>query len=981
MSQRPPRTSYGYLAPAGAKVNGWECNNEGCGTGDRPVPRSWPALCPNCKRPVDPSFEEPWAHRAKGVQLRYQQRDPASWGTFPSRMLLVWNYKDALLRQDSAAMETAMAAYRDVKLQESGGDLWLAWEFVTLALGVGDLDFATLEVLDQYRFIRTDDVEDDSTQRTDVRTFVSLCAKVLKAKASVGHQNEAAVDAAMRDVARRAETAMNPNHAKDFQDVGEVRAFKRSHDAIVRNRRSLAAIHEELPPFGQPVRETSRYPQPSLDAVADLGSDPKSTTASADFAAAAAHAQADVVPLDRLIQRLEQTGSMPGLMHLLCARRRLVADDPRAALRELDLALKARDPFTRQWLQPQIHATKGLLLARINRSGLNAGIDSCREGRRTGLRWWRRVTAADPGLARLLLWRASQSTDRDAKQTDIHSALKLANRRCRPWHAHGVGDLLLRQEAIAAAEALSERDRTRERHLAWIRLTHGPWSTSDRARVAAAWAEWALDIWSKEYVAEAYRQLVTLVAQDSATRYTAVAKQRVLAAAQEYAEEAGYWLARSERYREAVLALETGRAVGLTEALGQGSLAVAGADPLIPSFGYADITAETSEGAIVYIAAAKAGGYALIVAADHEPQFVDIPKLDHASVAALVNAVAPATAPPSRGADSAWVPSASEATVKVRDAMVMGTMDDSPANAGLRTLWTGGISQLLFYNARGRIVTFIPVGLLSLLPLHAAGEPWTLEDPYSEGRHAGHLSAIRYAPNVRALRRCRDTARELAQGGDSLLALDVPNGFGLDARWRLEHVAHETDAVAGLWAGQAAQSLHGCTWEAFLHNAENYSVWHFACHGSANALSIMDTRLFFADREVSLAQLRDTLKPGRRRLAVLSACDTNLTATAVPNEVVGLPSALIQVGFAGVVAAAWKVDDLATAYLMTEFYHQWRQEGATPPIALNRAQRWLRAATRTDLAARIPEIRPPDGPGDRPYLEPRYWAAFAYTGA
>jgi CHAT domain-containing protein len=257
----------------------------------------------------------------------------------------------------------------------------------------------------------------------------------------------------------------------------------------------------------------------------------------------------------------------------------------------------------------------------------------------------------------------------------------------------------------------------------------------------------------------------------------------------------------------------------------------------------------------------------------------------------------------------------------------------------------------------------------------------TPDDPYSAQRHAGHLSAIRYAPNVRGLRRCRETARELAGRADSLLAVDVPDGFGLAAESRLRYVGRETDEATARWTGTGARPVHGCTWDRFRAAADDFSVWHRACHGSADPGSIMDTRLYFADRDVSLADLRRTLRPGRRRLAVLSACETNLTDPAVPNEVIGLPSALLQVGFAGVVAAAWRVDDLATAYLMTAFYHWWRQKGEQPAVALNQAQVWMRTARHEDLRGLMPGVEPRGGPGEYPYADPRYWAAFAYTGA
>jgi hypothetical protein len=138
-------------------------------------------------------------------------------------------------------------------------------------------------------------------------------------------------------------------------------------------------------------------------------------------------------------------------------------------------------------------------------------------------------------------------------------------------------------------------------------------------------------------------------------------------------------------------------------------------------------------------------------------------------------------------------------------------------------------------------------------------------------------------------------------------------------------------------------------------------------------------RLRVAQSPAALDDGIDACREGRR-LAVLSACESNLTGATVPNEVIGLPSALLQVGFAGVIASSWKVDDLATAYLMTAFYQLWCQEGQEPAVALNRAQQWLRTATRADLTALLPGTEP-EGDGRYSYANPRYWAAFAFTGA
>ncbi len=270
-------------------------------------------------------------------------------------------------------------------------------------------------------------------------------------------------------------------------------------------------------------------------------------------------------------------------------------------------------------------------------------------------------------------------------------------------------------------------------------------------------------------------------------RYGAGAKQRVLAAAQEYAEEAGYWLARTGRYREAVLALETGWAVGLTEVLGRNNAAVlerlraagradlaneygraiedfdeqerhpsaklrhawmhlrdvarrvaaaTGADPLALDVSYDGIAAETGDGAIVYLGAGKAGGYALVVAARHDPQYIDLPKLDRATVAELVGEVLPEVEASTGIARFATVDGKPGA---VRDLVPAGRTRADPMANALRTLWDAGIKDLVLLSARGPVVTLVPVGLLNLLPLHAAGEPGAPGDQFTEWRHAGHF--------------------------------------------------------------------------------------------------------------------------------------------------------------------------------------------------------------------------------------------------
>ena len=87
------------------------------------------------------------------------------------------------------------------------------------------------------------------------------------------------------------------------------------------------------------------------------------------------------------------------------------------------------------------------------------------------------------------------------------------------------------------------------------------------------------------------------------------------------------------------------------------------------------------------------------------------------------------------------------------------------------------------------------------------------------------------------------------------------------------------------------------------------------------------------DEMLTVADLLDKRLPGAR-LATLSACETGVVGTNLPDEVVALPTAFTQAGFAGVVASLWSVADVSTAMLMERFYRLWREEGRTPAQAL-----------------------------------------------
>jgi CHAT domain-containing protein len=95
-------------------------------------------------------------------------------------------------------------------------------------------------------------------------------------------------------------------------------------------------------------------------------------------------------------------------------------------------------------------------------------------------------------------------------------------------------------------------------------------------------------------------------------------------------------------------------------------------------------------------------------------------------------------------------------------------------------------------------------------------------------------------------------------------------------------------------------------------------------------------------------------------LVVLSACRTGLGRNVQGEGVVGLTSGFMYAGAKSVIASLWKVDDDATAELMSHFYTAMLKDGLSPAAALKTAKREMWKQER--------------------WRAPFYWAAFTLQG-
>ncbi len=167
----------------------------------------------------------------------------------------------------------------------------------------------------------------------------------------------------------------------------------------------------------------------------------------------------------------------------------------------------------------------------------------------------------------------------------------------------------------------------------------------------------------------------------------------------------------------------------------------------------------------------------------------------------------------------------------------------------------------------------------------------------------------------------------------------------------------------------------------------------------------LQSRIRMADNEFLTLEEILTLRL-ESRLATLSACETGIPGTKLPDEVVSFAAGRLQAGVAGIVASLWSVHELSTALLMVRFYDYWREEQLNPVEALRQAQIWVRDTTNkekvdyfarkyTDYLSRAnPNAAAADAAillkatiayhhfqeGARDFEHPYHWAAFGFTG-
>jgi CHAT domain-containing protein len=266
-------------------------------------------------------------------------------------------------------------------------------------------------------------------------------------------------------------------------------------------------------------------------------------------------------------------------------------------------------------------------------------------------------------------------------------------------------------------------------------------------------------------------------------------------------------------------------------------------------------------------------------------------------------------------------------------------------------------------------------------------------------------------------RRALDLLADVRRGGDEPGPLP---GTRLEVE-ALAALLPEGKTTALLGSKASEQELDALAARGQL---KQFRLLHLATHGKVDPTSAAHSALLLArdrlpgvEEQTRLAAAGKKVPTGRMSaetiarqwrldadLVALSACETALGPDGGGEGLLGFSQVLLGKGARSLLLSLWKVDDTATALLMTRFYQNLlgKRGGLDRPLpkaeALREAKAWLRTLPRAEverLAEKLAagavraseEPKTPAAPkkpavpaGDAPFAHPRYWAAFILLG-
>lgn len=252
-------------------------------------------------------------------------------------------------------------------------------------------------------------------------------------------------------------------------------------------------------------------------------------------------------------------------------------------------------------------------------------------------------------------------------------------------------------------------------------------------------------------------------------------------------------------------------------------------------------------------------------------------------------------------------------------------------------MWFDRIAAELWDSMIGKVVArlvrtgctrvwWCPTGVLSWLPVHAAGR----HDRPGESVLDHFVSS--YTPTIRALVYARNRQR---CGSDRVLAVGMPETPEAEP---LPSAAREVGTVREAF-GEATLTFTGPEAKAdkVRDALSDVRLAHFACHAQADQDNPSTGHLRLADGNLTVGEVSRLRLPSAE-LVVLSACESADSGSATrADEAVSLASAFLLAGFPEVVAGLWPVTDIAAKKLVRDFYAGLTDEPGSAARALHNA--------------------------------------------
>ena len=258
---------------------------------------------------------------------------------------------------------------------------------------------------------------------------------------------------------------------------------------------------------------------------------------------------------------------------------------------------------------------------------------------------------------------------------------------------------------------------------------------------------------------------------------------------------------------------------------------------------------------------------------------------------------------------------------------------------------------------------------------------------------------ISYLPSAKLGLGLAEKQTSLLTNEIKLLSIEHPESAGFD---QLEYAQIESAAITALFPNSTRIQSKLVTQTAIETVLENpHQILHFTGHATYNFNNPKLSYLALAGEEKITIENLLQLTLSNYQLVTLSACETAITGNqTITTEYVGLVSAFISRGVSYVVSTLWVVESAASALIMIKFYRLFNK-GVSAPLALKKAQKWLRNLTPSQLTRlyQIVVAKLPDDQwlirgfledeinryatidsSEKLFTDPYHWSAFVITG-